>query len=114
MVFWKCRGKKPSFFDRIIGKTTRTLNKEHIIQMSMSNRVKKLSEHLYNDFNFKTSIHNKSDADILKYLEQNIANKSARFFERQDCKRMNIKNSDNSSLIRMFLIVAKKIQLYLQ
>ena len=48
------------------------INKCHIIQMSMSNWVKELSDILYLDFKYKTPFYGKSDGSIIRHLENNI------------------------------------------
>ncbi|MDE5757804.1 MAG: CfrBI family restriction endonuclease [Allobaculum sp.] len=57
-----------------IVKMAQSLNKGHIVQMSMSNWVKELSCILYNDFRFKTPIYGKTDREVFDYLEKNIKN----------------------------------------
>ena len=55
-----------------ITEMAKEINKCHIIQMSMSNWVKELSDILYQDFNFKTPIYGQPDDFIFEYIEKKV------------------------------------------
>ena len=55
-----------------ITEMAKDINKCHIVQMSMSNWVKELSNILYEDFNYKTPFWGQSDTYILDYIQNEI------------------------------------------